>query len=175
MSRCKIQDPSGVKMSSVVTPMLDMTFQLLFFFIMNFNPTDLEGQIHLALPSGPGCHPTAKHPPAQPPKNPAEQPEVPNDLTIRVQARIGEDPPNSGEISTILVRGTEGKEIAIAGGLAGLTRVLRDKKAELSEGAAVSLEADAALKTRHAIKVLDACKAAGLTNVRFLTSQNRSR
>ena len=34
-----------------ITPMLDMTFQLLFFFIINFHPADLEGQMDMALPS----------------------------------------------------------------------------------------------------------------------------
>ena len=35
-----------------ITPMLDMSFQLLFFFIMSFNPnTAFEGHMALALPS----------------------------------------------------------------------------------------------------------------------------
>lgn len=33
-----------------ITPMLDMSFQLLAFFIMTFKPTDVEGQIALTLP-----------------------------------------------------------------------------------------------------------------------------
>jgi biopolymer transport protein ExbD len=33
-----------------ITPMLDMSFQLLAFFIMTFKPADTEGQIALALP-----------------------------------------------------------------------------------------------------------------------------
>ena len=35
----------------MITPMLDMTFQLLFFFIINFNPADQEGLMDMALPS----------------------------------------------------------------------------------------------------------------------------
>jgi biopolymer transport protein ExbD len=34
----------------VVTPMLDMTFQLLFFFLFMFRPQIAEGQIDFALP-----------------------------------------------------------------------------------------------------------------------------
>ena len=40
-----------------ITPMLDMSFQLLAFFIMTFKPADTEGQIALTLPKdegGPG-------------------------------------------------------------------------------------------------------------------------
>ncbi len=33
-----------------ITPMLDMTFQLLAFFVMTFNPAPTEGQITLLLP-----------------------------------------------------------------------------------------------------------------------------
>ena len=31
--------------------MLDMTFQLLFFFLLNYHPTAPEGQMDLALPT----------------------------------------------------------------------------------------------------------------------------
>jgi len=34
----------------VVTPMLDMTFQLLFYFVINFRPAITEGQVDLNLP-----------------------------------------------------------------------------------------------------------------------------
>jgi hypothetical protein len=37
-----------------ITPMLDMSFQLLSFFIMTFQPTKTEGQIMVALPAQKG-------------------------------------------------------------------------------------------------------------------------
>ncbi len=37
-----------------ITPMLDMSFQLLAFFIMTFKPADTEGQIALTLPAEQG-------------------------------------------------------------------------------------------------------------------------
>ncbi len=37
-----------------ITPMLDMSFQLLAFFIMTFKPADTEGQIALTLPKEDG-------------------------------------------------------------------------------------------------------------------------
>src|SRR5437588_12851124 len=37
-----------------ITPMLDMSFQLLAFFIMTFQPTRTEGQIMVALPKQEG-------------------------------------------------------------------------------------------------------------------------
>ncbi len=40
-----------VDLNRVVTPMLDMTFQILFFLIMNFHIPTPEGQIDLILPA----------------------------------------------------------------------------------------------------------------------------
>src|SRR5687768_4048533 len=37
------------KITLPITAMLDMTFQLLFFFIINFRPADLEGQMAMTL------------------------------------------------------------------------------------------------------------------------------
>jgi biopolymer transport protein ExbD len=39
-----------VDLNRVVTPMLDMTFQILFFLIMNFHLPSPEGQVDLMLP-----------------------------------------------------------------------------------------------------------------------------
>ena len=40
-----------------ITPMLDMSFQLLAFFIMTFQPKPLEGQIQMTLPKEEGGDP----------------------------------------------------------------------------------------------------------------------
>src|SRR5947209_4849860 len=42
-----------------ITPMLDMSFQLLAFFIITFKPAPTEGQIALALPKDEGSGPMA--------------------------------------------------------------------------------------------------------------------
>src|SRR5947209_19095011 len=36
-----------------ITPMLDMSFQILFFFVMIYHPSALEVQLDLKLPVGP--------------------------------------------------------------------------------------------------------------------------
>jgi biopolymer transport protein ExbD len=45
-----VSDGTTPEVALPVTPMLDVAFQLLFFFIMTFHPADLEGQIELSLP-----------------------------------------------------------------------------------------------------------------------------
>jgi len=41
----------GLEVNLPITPMLDMAFQLLAFFIMSYHPSALEGQMDLALPA----------------------------------------------------------------------------------------------------------------------------
>src|SRR3954463_3258585 len=46
----------GVQLSLIITPMLDMSFQILAFFIMTYHPSALEGHIagSLAAPQDAG-------------------------------------------------------------------------------------------------------------------------
>src|SRR5947209_2126640 len=90
------------KISLPITPMLDMTFQLLFFFITSFNPADQEGQIDMALPSEDIKAAHKKEdvkPDASPDKNPLE---FPSDFTVKVRTQL--DKENDGEISDLAVR-----------------------------------------------------------------------
>src|SRR5687768_10079620 len=48
--RHRIPDTGQIDPDLPITPMLDMTFQLLAFFITTFNPTPPEGHLDLALP-----------------------------------------------------------------------------------------------------------------------------
>src|SRR4051794_25367790 len=41
----KHEEPAGVNLSLIITPMLDMAFQLMAFFIMTYHPSSLEGHI----------------------------------------------------------------------------------------------------------------------------------
>jgi biopolymer transport protein ExbD len=50
----KRQQTDLVEPDLPITPMLDMSFQLLAFFIITFKPTPTEGQIALALPKDSG-------------------------------------------------------------------------------------------------------------------------
>ena len=54
MSRSRRQPPDYVEPDLPITPMLDMSFQLLSFFIMTFRPAPIEGQIAMTLPKEEG-------------------------------------------------------------------------------------------------------------------------
>ena len=97
------------KIALPITPMLDMTFQLLFFFIMNFNPADLEGQIDAAMPSLPDSEwvrPIVGGAPA------GNAPLViPSDLTVEIRTR--QVAGAGGGISDITVLGLTGRRVTI--------------------------------------------------------------
>src|SRR5262245_57256536 len=127
MSRRDHQQKGDSKITLPITPMLDMTFQLLFFFMLNFNPMPAEGAVDMALPSGQGVAEPRVRPAA-----PAE-PRFDADLTVKVRARA------DGEIVAISVSSLEGNEDAIEGGdlLVGLRGYLARARKRAGAGDAL--------------------------------------
>ena len=160
MSR-RSPDPDA-RIALPITPMLDMTFQLLFFFIMNFNPADLEGQIEAALPAqdqGIGARGGAAAPPNAP------GPAFPSGLTVDVRTR-----PDGNGISALFVRGADGKSVPIDG-LDALRKHLAVERAASNNKEAIEIRADARLSIGHLMKVIDACKGAGFTNTALVSPE----
>ena len=152
--------PDG-KIALPITPMLDMTFQLLFFFIMNFNPADLEGQMEAALPAQDRI--VDGRDGAVPPNAPG--PVFASDLTVEI--RTGRD---GGGISALSVRGADGKSVPIAD-LDALAKHLAARRAASNNADAIKIRADARLSIEHLMKVIDICKGAGFTNTALLSPE----
>lgn len=161
---------SDAKVSLPITPMLDMTFQLLFFFIMNFNPADLEGQMDMSLPSEEikaGPKNKQVDPKAAPEKKPVE---FPSDLTISVRTQQGAGA--EGGISAIFVRKLSGKDEAV-NGLDGLKAYLEKEKETLQIKDSVKILGDGRLRIKHLMKVMDVCKQAGYTKTSLIPPEDR--
>lgn len=62
-----------------ITPMLDMSFQLMAFFLLTFRPMPLEGQMAMALPALPGVREDLT-------PRPSEIPDPSEDITVTVDA-----------------------------------------------------------------------------------------
>jgi biopolymer transport protein ExbD len=160
------------KVTLPITPMLDMTFQLLFFFIMNFNPADLEGQMDMSLPSDEvkAADKNAKpDPKAQPDKKAVD---FPSDLTIKVRTQQGEG--SEGGISAIFVRKLVGKDEPV-NGLDGLKRYLEEQRATLTNKESVKILGDSHLRIKHLMKVMDVCKEAGYVNTSLIPPEDLNR
>ena len=153
--------------------MLDMAFQLLFFFIMVFNPSDLEGQLDMALPSEKEkeAHDQQDvNPKTATEKDPQLQ--FTSDLTVKVRTQL--DGVNDGEISALFVQTIDSKEEPV-NGLDGLKKYLEEKRETLSNKEAIKVQGDGKLKVREMLKVMDVCRQAGFTNVSMVPPEDFGR
>lgn len=134
-----------------ITPMLDMTFQLLVFFLLTFRPQALEGQMDFSLP-GTGAATAVSPVPAA-----GDLPEQELVLVIKT-ARAGL---NNGSISHLVIQSRTG-EVAVAN-LDALSQYLRQVNQDQAESfSTITITADSPLKYACLMEVMDVCRKAGL-------------
>jgi len=162
-----------------ITPMLDMAFQLLTFFIFTYNPSGMEGQMELAMPSksDKAAH-KAEDVSTTSETTKEETPEIPLDLTVAMQRQ------GDGYI-TALEEGQIRTELGGQGNLSPLRRhlekVFKDKATALMDRAkgmgpkeqdemmkeelkkiGVKVVGDSKLKWGQVVEVMDECRKAGI-------------
>ena len=147
-----------------ITPMLDMAFQLLTFFIFTYHPSGLEGQMDLNLPSEKAAAAKEKEqvdPLAAPDK--AQDLVPPSDLTVNV--RTQQDGATKGEMSALTLEQASGQKPVDN---------LKALEAELSEARkttpndAIKIQGDGKLKWEGMVQVMDVCRRAGFDNISFV-------
>jgi biopolymer transport protein ExbD len=166
----------------VITPMLDMAFQLLAFFILTFHPSDLEGALDLNLPlegetmaekePDPTNSDTALE------KRPAEVEVIVMadskeggiaQITVKVTRRV--DPTGEGIIGG-KGQTSEGKGQNIEGEneadrLTQLRKHLEGAYHQVENKEDIKLQADENLRQAYTVKVMDMCTQAGFQRVSF--------
>ncbi len=197
MSRRRGGDGGYNEVPLPITPMLDMAFQLLAFFIMTYNPADLEGQLDLGLPQE-----AEKAAHKQEDVNPKSGTDVgkdldpPSDLTITVRAIQSGD--YSGNISSVFVRNITGVETPIkavrvvrkkpdkakelSGAdqdemdlLDGLDAHLKEAKATVSNKEALKVQCQGKLKVKNVLRIMDVCRKNGFNKISFLPPEDFAR
>ncbi len=173
-------DGGGVNLSIVITPMLDMAFQLMAFFIMTYHPSALEGHIDgILLPP-----PLAVKGPIKPLEGEDPlvglEPDLGEVLGVQIKAVARgreEKDRQEGEPQQLLLKlpqEAEIKEIANATVTfeVGLLRLERELKHYLGNQALgktnIKLEGDSQLKHMYTMMVYDTCKAAGFQDISFV-------
>jgi len=172
----------GVNLSLIVTPMLDMSFQLLAFFIMTYHPSALEGHIDgnllpptLVATKGPKSNDA-------PPDLPAidAEPELQDVLLVLVKSVAKGQTEGSrfdGEPSRIMLKRPESAQPAIVSDTdstldEGLKKLTADLQKVLKEPGAskanIKIDGDGDLKHQYLMRVYDACKLAGYQNISFV-------
>jgi biopolymer transport protein ExbD len=151
-------DAEPAEVQIPIPAMLDMTFQLLSFFILTFNPPNAgEGQMDMTLPAV-GAAKAKEAEQADPFALSSTEVELPADVTIAVESL-------SGGIDKITVRERE-KATPVAG-IRELRGMLQRLQQELGK-ANVKIEAESRLKYAGLIEIMDACLAAKFQSVGFV-------
>src|SRR2546423_39877 len=125
MSKRKNQDPP-TEIVLPVKPMLDMTFQLMFFFLTTFNPSSIkEGQMDLSLPAK--SEAAAKDPSMVNPTSEAHKEEIEDKATVTINLRGQKDPRNRGKISYLTINTDNATDEEIKATEEDRERILSDK------------------------------------------------
>jgi biopolymer transport protein ExbD len=139
-----------------VTPMLDMAFQLLAFFILTFQSPTSETRLDLYLPTTPVALPGS--PLGQARTSPPRRMDLDleNDLKIRVRAD------ELGDLKSIRLGNTPLPDLeALADRLRRYAVVLDGKPLR------VRITADDRLRYEEAARVIGTCNAAGVASIRL--------
>jgi biopolymer transport protein ExbD len=181
----------GPEVELPITPMLDMAFQLLAFFILTYHPSALEGQVALALPAAGQAR--AKDAKDVSSENPSDVDiEPPSELTVVIKRRqTGDGPPDR-----YLVESLQGTSQSLASSSAlsdylkkDFDRLKRERAPELRElrekqrtGSLtdsdkrhlkqlteylVKIRPDAQVKFAYVAEVMDACSRIGFNGIGF--------
>lgn len=161
--RRKRPGEQGPEVELPITPMLDMAFQLLTFFIFTYHPSALEVQMELSLPAaGEARAKDARD--VDPTKLSDSEIEEPSQVTVIAKTQLGGM--SDGALSQIVV---DGLTKATLGSLQELASHLRQLNGndKLNQKEKVSIQADAGLRWSYVVEIMDTCKKAGFTNIGF--------
>jgi biopolymer transport protein ExbD len=155
----------GVQLNTVIVPMLDMTFQLLFFLVITFKVAEaMEGKMDFHLPAA-GEARAMRMENVDPNKPSDADLALPAQITVLVKTI--RDGVNDGNISALIVK-TENGETAVPN-LEALERLLKNKRddGQITNKDDIKIEAESKLKYACVVEVMDACIRAGFQSVGF--------
>ena len=176
----------GINLGLIITPMLDMSFQILAFFIMTYHPSALEGHIPglLAPPESPAV--AGKNPltPALEFLTSSGEDALLKDLQDVVLVKIKavaqgqeEGQRKVGEPRQLFLQApleTEAKLLAdVDGDFSGALKQLAEKLKETVQkkdrhNASIKIVADSDLRQQYVLRVYDVCKQTGFAKIYFV-------
>jgi biopolymer transport protein ExbD len=150
--RRRAEEPP-VDVTVPITPMLDMSFQLLSFFILTFRPMPTEGQLAVNLPKIDASQQVEQDP--LPPEDKKDE------YTVTLISG------SSGEVANISMKGptAEMGNIRNFADLFDQLKKLAQSSARGAEGISITIEASNDLVYARLIDVMDMCKKAGYESV----------
>jgi biopolymer transport protein ExbD len=157
MSRHK-EAPDYVEPDLPITPMLDMSFQLMAFFIFTFRPAPTEGQIAMSLPKQEGGDSVSIPSPTD------DKPEV---FVVKVEAA------SNGTIAKMSITqkdAVDTRSVDLGADIKTYQKELKDRYAAIKAGEAkskakVTLEIADNLLHEYVVQLLDNGLRSGFTNI----------
>jgi biopolymer transport protein ExbD len=160
MRRRRVIESSPVDVDLPITPMLDLAFQVLLFFILTYHPSALEGQVEMSLPDL--AQAKAPRPESvKPDRSATGGLELPSEVTVLLYIR--RDGPRDGSLDRIVVQEKQGNK-AIADKNA-LEKYLEKIRPGLANTHDIKLAGDSDLKNGTTMEIMDVCMRAGFTNI----------
>jgi biopolymer transport protein ExbD len=139
-----------------VTPMLDMAFQLLAFFVLTFQAPSSETHLDLDLPATPVALPGAPQGKAEPKPARTIDTDLENDIWVRAEAD------DLGDLKALrLGEGSLPDLETLGDRLRRYTQILEGKPLR------VRLVADDGLRYEEAARIIATCTAAGVATIRL--------
>jgi len=175
MSRKRAGD-AAPEVNLPITPMLDMAFQLLTFFIFTYHPSGMEGQMEMNLPAddAKAAHQQKDVDPRSKPSK-EQMPDLQADLVLNIDS--AKDVENKGLISSITIDERSGKTPVSASFqdtpagdrplLYALYQQLEKRRDTVENKGAIKLQASSDLNWGEIVQVMDACRRAGFNNITF--------
>jgi biopolymer transport protein ExbD len=139
-----------------VTPMLDMAFQLLAFFILTFKAPSAETHLDLDLPATPAALPAGAEGKAQPRPVRTVDSDLENDLLVRAEAD------DLGDLKALRLGEATVPSLAVLG-----NRLKRYTQLMEGRPLRVRLVADDRLRYEPAAQIIATCSAAGVATIRL--------
>src|SRR5712692_3000626 len=175
----RVEQGVDVEINKVITPMLDMAFQIFAFFIVIYHPSQLEGQLLLNLPDAAQAK-AAKPEDARPDQSMTGELELPAEISVIAKTKRS-DGSQDGSITQISVQerlGTKdvfkqeqgSKEVP---NLDVLRKYLQSVRGSLSNQNDIKIEAESGLRYEYVMAIMDTCTRAGFKNVGFAPPPDR--
>jgi biopolymer transport protein ExbD len=154
-----------------ITPMLDLAFQLLFYFVIQFNPSSVrEGQMTLSLPAK--SEAAAKSPDQVSPTAEAHKEEIEDKAVVTIKIRGYKDPANRGKISMLSINSDNANDELVEAPRPELGEKLREKlvkvkppETEPKDGKkkvpTVRMAADSDVRWSEVVDMMDVCYKVG--------------
>jgi biopolymer transport protein ExbD len=173
------EESVDVEINKVITPMLDMAFQIFAFFIVIYHPSQLEGQMLLNLPDA-ALAKAAKPEDAKPDQSMTGELELPAEISVIAKTKRP-DGGLDGSITQISVQERLGTKDVIkqdqgskeVPNLDALRKYLQSVRDTLSNQNDIKIEAESGLRYEYVMEIMDVCTRAGFKNVGFAPPPDR--